>query len=135
MVGDPANYWDPQKYSPDLVMIYLGANDYSTDPHPTDEEFVGGYQRFVALAGIDEHLLDRSHGSNLARYPSVCFKVLIDGQEVAASPVMRIQAPAWRFSVDIPPNARRISLITMDGGDGSREDFADWADAGFVLAK
>ena len=102
------------------------AMDYAIEP---------GYQRFVALAGIDEHLLDRSHGSNLARYPSVCFKVLIDGQEVAASPVMRIQAPAWRFSVDIPPNARRISLITMDGGDGSREDFADWADAGFVLAK
>lgn len=53
MVGDPANYWDPHFYSPDLVMIYLGANDYSTDPHPTDEEFVGGYQRFVAQIKSD----------------------------------------------------------------------------------
>ena len=100
------------------------AMDYAIEP---------GSKRFVALAGVDEHLLDRSNGSNLARYPSVSFKVLIDGQEVAASPVMRIQSPAWRFSVDIPSDARRISLITTDGGDGSREDFADWADAGFVL--
>lgn len=53
VVGDPANYWDPKNYSPDLVIIYLGANDYSTDPHPTDEEFVGGYQRFVAQIKSD----------------------------------------------------------------------------------
>ena len=26
-----------------------------------------------------------------------------------------------------------ISLVAMDAGDGSREDFADWANAGFVL--
>lgn len=90
------------------------------------------YKRFVALAGADENLVSVSNGSNLAKYPSVVFKVFIDGQEAAASPVMRIQSLAWRFDVAIPAGSRMISLAVTDAGDGSREDFADWANAGFV---
>lgn len=90
------------------------------------------YKRFVALAGADENLISISNGSNLAKYPSVVFKVFIDGQEAAASPVMRVLSLAWRFDVPIPNGARHISLVAMDAGDGSREDFADWAGAGFV---
>jgi len=91
------------------------------------------YKRFVALAGADEHLVNISNGSNLAKYPSVVFKVFIDGKESAASPVMRVLSPAWRFEVEIPDGARMISLVAMDAGDGSREDFADWANAGFIV--
>jgi hypothetical protein len=90
------------------------------------------YKRFVALAGADENLVSISNGSNLARYPSVVFKVFIDGKEAATSPVMRVQSLAWRFDVEIPPGAQLISLVAMDAGDGSREDFADWVNAGFV---
>jgi hypothetical protein len=93
------------------------------------------YQRFVALAGVDENLVQISHGSNLAKYPSVVFKVFIDSREMAASPVMRILSPAWRFDIPIPAGARRISLVAMDAGDGSREDFANWANAGFLLRR
>jgi hypothetical protein len=93
------------------------------------------YQRFVALAGADEHLIDSSYGSNLAKYPSVVFKVFIDGREAAASPVMRILSPAWRFDVPIPAGARMISLAVLDAGDGTREDFADWANAGFIVGR
>jgi hypothetical protein len=98
-------------------------------------ELKPSYQRFVGLAGADENLIRISNGSNLAKYPSVVFKVCIDGREAAASPVMRVLSPAWRFDVPIPDGARRISLITMDAGDGSREDFADWAEAGFVARR
>jgi hypothetical protein len=98
-------------------------------------EIKPGYARFVGLAGVDENLIGVSNGSNLARYPSVVFKVFIDGKEAAASPVMRVQSPAWRFDVPIPEGARMISLAVTDAGDGSREDFADWADAGFVVRK
>lgn len=91
------------------------------------------YKRFVGLAGVDEYLIGRNHGSNLARYPSVIFKVLLDGEEVAASPVMRIQSPAWRFHVEIPPNSKTIQLVAMDAGDGHREDYADWVNVGFVI--
>jgi hypothetical protein len=48
---------------------------------------------------------------------------------------MRIQSLAWRFDAEIPEGAKMISLIAMDAGDGSREDFADWANAGFVLKR
>lgn len=93
------------------------------------------FQRFVGLAGADENLIDISHGSNLAKYPSIIFKVFIDGQPAAASPVMRVLSPAWRFDIKIPAGARIISLVAMDAGDGSREDFANWANAGFVQAQ
>lgn len=93
------------------------------------------YSRFVALAGADENLIAISNGSNLAQYPSVVFKVFIDGREAAASPVMRALSPAWRFDVPIPAGARIIDLVATDAGDGSREDLADWVDAGFVLRR
>ena len=91
------------------------------------------YRRFVALAGADENLVSVSNGSNLAKFPSLVFKVFVDGRELASSPVMRVQSMAWRFDVPIPEGAKRISLVAMDAGDGSREDFGDWADAGFVV--
>ncbi len=93
------------------------------------------YRRFVGLAGADENLISKSNGSNLARYPSIVFKVFIDGQEAGASPVMRILSLAWRFNIPIPDGAKMISLVAMDAGDGSREDFADWADAGFIVRR
>lgn len=93
------------------------------------------YRRFVALAGADENLVSISNGSNLAMHPSVVFKVFIDGREAAASPVMRVLSPAWRFDVPIPEGAKLISLVAMDAGNGSREDFADWANAGFLVRK
>lgn len=93
------------------------------------------FRRFVGLAGADENLVAISNGSNLAKYPSVVFRVFIDGKQVASSPVMRVLSPAWRFDVPIPKGSQRISLATLDAGDGSREDFADWANAGFVIQK
>lgn len=92
-----------------------------------------GFRRFVALAGVDERVVEVSNGSNLARHPSVVFKVFIDGEEAAASPVMRVLSPAWRFDVPLPAGSRVVTLVAMDAGDGSREDHADWAQAGFVV--
>ncbi|MEO6184547.1 MAG: NPCBM/NEW2 domain-containing protein [Verrucomicrobiota bacterium] len=97
---------------------------YEVKPH---------YKRFVGLAGADENLASINHGSNLAKYPSVVFKIFIDGKVAAASPVMRMLSQAWRFNVEIPDGAKTISLVAMDAGDGSREDFADWANAGFIV--
>lgn len=96
-------------------------------------ELAPEYSQFVALAGVDEHILGTANGSNVARYPSVVFKVFLDGRLAAASPVMRISENPWRFDVPIPAGARRISLVATDAGDGNREDLANWVDAGFVL--
>ncbi len=94
-----------------------------------------GYQRFVGLAGADENLISKGNGSNLAKYPSLIFKVFIDGKESATSPVMRVLSAAWRFDIEIPTGSRMISLVAMDAGDGSREDFGNWANAGFITRK
>ena len=31
--------WNPAQYIPDIVIVTLGSNDYSTTPHPSDEDF------------------------------------------------------------------------------------------------
>lgn len=91
------------------------------------------YDRFVALAGIDDHLIKYENGTNLARLPSVVFKIFIDGKLAAESPRMRISEGPWRFDVPIPAGSKQISLATTDAGDGNREDAADWVNAGFIV--
>ena len=93
------------------------------------------YDRFVALAGVDEHILDVNNGSNLAMHPSVIFRVFIDGEMIAQSPVMRISEEPWRFDVRIPPRHRLISLVAMAGGNGNKEDLANWVNCGFTTRR
>jgi nicotinamidase-related amidase len=93
------------------------------------------WTRFTARAGVDEQVLAVSHGSNRAMHPSVIFRVFIDGEMAAESPMMRISFEPWRFDVPIPPGSKRISLAATDGGDGHYMDLANWVEAGFVLSK
>lgn len=96
-------------------------------------ELKGEYDRFVALAGVDDNMLDVNHARFLAKHASVVFKVFIDGKPVAESPVMRISQEPWRFDVKLPGGARQINLVATDAGSRSPYDLANWADAGFVL--
>jgi hypothetical protein len=41
-VDTPENYWDPKKFQADVFVVALGANDYSTEPIPSDEQFIDG---------------------------------------------------------------------------------------------
>jgi hypothetical protein len=51
---DPStNYWSPASYSPDLVVVMLGTNDYSTEPRPSDEQFVSGLSSFLRTIQSD----------------------------------------------------------------------------------
>lgn len=93
------------------------------------------WSRFVALAGVDDRMLDRELGRSIAMYPSVVFKVFIDGQLMAESPVMRISQVPWRFDIPIPPNARQIVLVCDDAGSRSPYDLGDWVETGFILEK
>jgi nicotinamidase-related amidase len=91
------------------------------------------YEAFVARAGVDESCLQVGTGRGRAEYSSVVFRVFLDGKMAAESPVMRITQEPWRFDVKIPPGSRVISLAVTDAGDGNREDYANWVDAGFVV--
>ena len=93
------------------------------------------YQRFVALAGVDDNMLDQELGRSIAMYPSVVFKLFIDGKPAAESPVMRISQVPWRFDVAIPAGSRQIVLVCDDAGTRSPYDLGNWAEAGFVTAK
>ncbi|HUT25879.1 MAG TPA: NPCBM/NEW2 domain-containing protein [Sumerlaeia bacterium] len=93
------------------------------------------YEAFVAQAGADESMLSHNLGCQRASFPSVAFRVFIDGELQAESPIMRISQPPWRFRVEIPDGAKVISLAVTDAGDGNREDLANWVNAGFLLRK
>jgi hypothetical protein len=90
------------------------------------------YKRFVALAGIDENMLEDVNGRYVAMHGSVVFKLLIDGKQMAESPVMRISQEPWRFEVEIPQGSRRINLVCMDAGSRNLLDYGNWIDAGFI---
>jgi hypothetical protein len=91
------------------------------------------WKRFVALAGVADDMLDINLGRNLARYPSVVFKVFVDGELAAESPVMRISQTPWRFDVPLPEGSRVLSLAVSDAGDRSPYDLANWVAAGFQI--
>ena len=94
------------------------------------------YDRFVALAGVDDDLFRRHPKARfLATYPSVQFQVYIDGKLGAESPIMRLGQEPWRFDVKLPPGSRLINLVATDAGSRSPLDLADWADAGFLLKR
>ena len=94
------------------------------------------YDRFVALAGVDDDPYRQVHQAwFLARHCSVQFQVYIDGKLAAESPVMRLSQEPWRFDVKIPQGSRRIHLVTTDAGSRSLLDLGDWVDAGFMMKK
>lgn len=90
------------------------------------------WSRFVALAGVDDNMLDHELGRSIAMYPSVVFKVFIDGRLAAESPVLRISQAPWRFDVSIPPGSRQVVLICDDNGAHSPYNLGNWVEAGFV---
>lgn len=94
-----------------------------------------GYDRFVAQLGIDDFVGSDNWGKEVAKFPSVVFKVIIDGKVAEESPVMRNAHWAWSFDVPIPEGSRIINLVATDAGDGSHYDYANWVNAGFIRRK
>jgi hypothetical protein len=102
-------------------------------PSSVQYEIKPEYKRFVALTGIDENLLRDNNGRFVAMHSSVIFKLFIDGNLMAESPVMRISQEPWRFDVEIPKESRRINLVCMDAGRRNLLDYGNWIDAGFIV--
>ena len=46
---EPESAWDfsASPYRPDAIVITLGTNDFSTQPHPTEEQYIGGYRTLI----------------------------------------------------------------------------------------
>lgn len=52
--NDTLSRWNFDTYRPDLVVVNLGANDFSTEPHPYRTEFVDAYSEILGTI-IDRH--------------------------------------------------------------------------------
>ncbi len=85
------------------------------------------YERFVAIAGIDDEM-------GMRGVPSVVFQVMIDGKKLAESVVMKPQE-VWHFDVKIPAGSKTLTLKVLEADSGTNSDHADWVQAGFVVKK
>ena len=86
---------------------------------------LGGHAtRFTAYVGVDD-----SSGTN----GSVQFIVLGDGKVLWQSPVMTGGQPPCAVDVNLS-GVKILDLRVTDGGDGSSNDHADWADAEITMA-
>jgi hypothetical protein len=91
------------------------------------------YERFVGLAGIADNMVDEEMARHKALHCSVVFRVFVDGEMLAESPVMRISQEPWRFDVKLPAQGRYLRLVCMDAGSRSPYDLGNCVDAGFIL--
>lgn len=91
-----------------------------------------GYKEFVAQCGIDDYIADHEWGVEKAKFPGVQFKIYIDGNLIDESPLMRNSQWPWSFRISIPEGSRVINLVATDGGNGTRYDYANWVNAGFL---
>jgi alpha-galactosidase len=85
----------------------------------------GAASRFVAMVGIDDA---RKAGAG-----SATFEVWLDGRKAADSGLLKSGQPPKLLTVDLA-GAKQMALMVGDGGDGSREDDADWGGALIELA-
>ncbi|MFN8586745.1 MAG: NPCBM/NEW2 domain-containing protein [Candidatus Eisenbacteria bacterium] len=96
--------------------LRMGANQRRTFAVPA------GALAFVAVCGVD----DASPGGQVG------FAVRVDGRTLWRSGARRHGALA-RVHVPLPPGARVLELVVDDGGNGTANDVAGWAAAGWQL--
>jgi len=83
-------------------------------------------ERFVADVGLENN--DDTRRGAAMGYGSVTFHVLVGGNEVFASPVLRLKDGAHAVNVPLK-GATKFEIRVKDGGDGRSWDQALWADA------
>lgn len=88
----------------------------------------GRYATFLATVGIDDA------ARALKGNPTVVFRVLADGKQVFHSGTMTPKSAPKAVRLDVR-GVKELQLEVADAGDGSQSDWADWADARFLVGK
>jgi hypothetical protein len=86
----------------------------------------GTYARLAGAAAIDDGV------ARLATRGSCVFRVLLDGREAWASPVLRAGDPPLAFALELG-GAREVALVADPTDDGFAGDRANWL--GLVLTR
>lgn len=107
-------------YTPQLVIINLGTNDFSPTAIPTDEQYVGAYQRMIQhikemYKGV-KILCVTPHSAN--RYLTACIDLLAkrvygDPDVFMANPLTDIVTEARDMGADWHPNYQGQKKIAM----------------------
>lgn len=84
----------------------------------------GQAERFMAWVGVDD--------AAVSRHASVQFKIAGDGRLLWESGFMRRRSAPKKIDLDLS-GIRHLVLVVTDGGDGAEHDFADWAEARFLV--
>lgn len=85
----------------------------------------GGYQRFLATAGIDE---------SAGKYADVNLVVKVDGKETFRADHVKWQEPARQINIPVQ-GARRLELIVEAGDHFDVQDRVNWARASLLRDK
>jgi hypothetical protein len=102
-----------------LYLKGVGMHSASRLTFPLD----GSHRRFAADLAIDSSTGGRG---------SVVFRVFADTQQLYASPVLRGDTPATPISVELPADAKTLSLIVDFAERGDELDHANWLNARLV---
>ena len=89
------------------------------------------WKRFVATVGLNE--TQRAQAAASVNFRVVAESAAGTRTVLATTPVLRYDGiESVPLNVAIPPEAARIRLEALDGGDGIRCDHANWGDPGFL---
>lgn len=97
VLAEPDGLWPREAFKPDLSVVFLGTNDYSTAPHPSDEAFENAYRVFLDeirrdRAGLKILLAYVDDGSRLAaRVQAVAKSQQMVGRWVELLPLSRVR--------------------------------------------
>eukprot|EP01137_Pigoraptor_chileana_P013441 Opistho-2@66960 len=97
---DEASSWDFARYIPDVVIVYLGSNDFYSTPNPSETSFSAGY---AALLGD----IARSYAPHAPMIVSVC-----GGYDTAMKPCPFVRSATEAFASTAYPNARYVDIPT-----------------------
>ncbi|MES2200853.1 MAG: GDSL-type esterase/lipase family protein [candidate division FCPU426 bacterium] len=103
--GNPGSLWDRSKFKPDAVILFLGSNDYSTEPNPDPKEFYHGFDGLV-----DQAMKDRK-GTPL-------FVVNLRGRKVQETAVQEAFQRTKARGLD-------VTLVTFENAE-DHEFGCDW---------
>jgi len=109
------------------------------------------YQKFVALAAVDDECTKWDNPGGLQRWPQwekplteptsyriskIIFEVFIDGKLMVTTPTLNNGDMPWGIEVEIPKGSKEITLLVRDDKkmSGDWHGHGDWLNAGFLTS-
>ena len=93
-----------------------------------------GVKKFQAYAGVNRAKLNDYNADPQKNAIVEAFEIEVDGELLATSGEMNPSMDAYKFDVEIPENAKKLTL-RVKSGEVTYFDWSDWADAKFTISE